>query len=62
MPSLHALQAWFLRRKRWWLSLGGLYLLYALFGFLILPSILQRKLVAALHEATHRDVKLAKVR
>ncbi|HJV21366.1 MAG TPA: DUF748 domain-containing protein [Holophagaceae bacterium] len=53
----------FCRRFRWPLRvLGGLYALYALFGFLILPGILQRKLVAGLSTALKREVRLSKVK
>ncbi|MBI3131616.1 MAG: DUF748 domain-containing protein [Acidobacteria bacterium] len=52
-----------LRRFRWPLRiLGGLYALYALFGFLILPGILQRRLVAGTSAALHREVRIAKVK
>ncbi len=53
----------FLRRFRWPLRIaGGLYAAYALFGFLVLPGIVQRKLVAGLSQALHREVRLAKVK
>lgn len=42
--------------------LGGLFALYALFGFLVLPGILQRRLVAGLSSALHREVRIAKVK
>ncbi|HJW33673.1 MAG TPA: DUF748 domain-containing protein [Holophagaceae bacterium] len=62
MAILDSLRA-FLHRFRWPLRiLGGLYALYALFGFLILPGILQRKLVAGMSAALHRDVRIAKVK
>jgi len=52
-----------LRPLRWPLRIAaGLYALYAAFGFLVLPGILQRKLVTGLSTALHRDVRLARVR
>ncbi len=62
MAILDSLRA-FLHRFRWPLRiLGGLYAAYALFGFLILPGILQRKLVAGMSAALHREVRIAKVK
>jgi uncharacterized protein involved in outer membrane biogenesis len=53
----------FLRRFRWPLRItAGLYVAYAIFGFLILPGILQKKLVAGMSAALHREVRIARVR
>ncbi len=53
----------FLRRFRWPLRiLGSLYALYALFGFLVLPGILQRKLVVGISAALHREARIANVK
>ena len=52
-----------LHRFRWPLRVvAGFYVLYAAFGFLVLPGILQRKLVAGLSTALHREVRVARVK
>ncbi|HEU4952009.1 MAG TPA: DUF748 domain-containing protein [Holophagaceae bacterium] len=62
MLPLARLQAFAVRRRRWLYALGGLFVAYSLFGFLVAPRILKAKLEAGLGEALHRPVRLAKVR
>lgn len=62
MPILDRLKAFALRRRRWLITGGAIFVLYSLFGFFIAPGILKTKLEAALSDATHRKATLAKVR
>ncbi len=62
MPLWTSFKAFVLRRRRWLIGLGALYGIYALVGFFVLPGVLKRRIVAALKEATHREVSLGRVR
>lgn len=62
MPSPASLAAFLRRRRRLILGLAGLYALWILAGFLLVPRLVRPRLERALAGATHRKATLAAVR
>ncbi|HEX9011425.1 MAG TPA: DUF748 domain-containing protein [Holophagaceae bacterium] len=62
MPTPASLAAFLRRRRRLILVLAGLYGLWILAGFLLVPRLVRPRVERALAEATHRKATLARVR
>ncbi len=62
MPSPASLAAFLRRRRRLILTLAGLYVLWILAGFLLVPRLVRPRVERAVAEATHRKATLDRVR
>ncbi len=62
MPLSAVLQAFLRRHRRLLLALAGLYALWILAGFLLVPGLVRGRIERALSRATHRQASLARVR